>query len=121
MKLQDHDPTTPFLAQLQERTGPVTLVNTFVVPEEAAERFEKTWREDAGFMKAQPGFISTQLYRGTAGSRLWLNVAVWESTDALRAAFGRPEFQQARAKYSDAITAAPHVYTKVAVEGICVA
>ncbi|MER5785575.1 antibiotic biosynthesis monooxygenase family protein [Streptomyces mobaraensis] len=121
MRLQDQDPTTPFPVQLKERTGPITLVNTFVVPEEHAERFERTWREDAGLMKAQPGFISTQLHRGTGGSRLWLNIAVWESTEALHAAFSRPEFQRARAAYPDGITASPHIYTKVAVEGICVA
>jgi heme-degrading monooxygenase HmoA len=28
-------------------------------------------------MKQQPGFISTQLHRGTAGSTTYVNVAVW--------------------------------------------
>jgi hypothetical protein len=34
-------------------------------------------------MKQQPGFISTQLHRGTAGSTTLVNVAVWESARAL--------------------------------------
>jgi hypothetical protein len=35
------------------------------------------WAGDAAFMKQQPGFISTQLHRGTAGSTTYVNVAVW--------------------------------------------
>jgi heme-degrading monooxygenase HmoA len=72
-------------------------------------------------MKAQPGFISTQLHRGTVGSRVLVNVAVWESAEALSAAFGSPDFQQALARYPDGTVARPHLVQKVAVGNICVA
>lgn len=72
-------------------------------------------------MKQQPGFISTQLHRGTAGSTTFINVAEWESASALSVAFRSPEFQKRIAEYPDRAVAVPHVFQKVAVPGICVA
>ena len=57
-----------------------------------------------------------QLYRGIGGSRLFTNVAVRKSPAALRAAFTTPEFAE---QYPDGTLAYPHLYRKVAVEGIC--
>jgi hypothetical protein len=36
--LEDVDPTTPFVDQLQESAAPVVLVNTFLAPEGASRR-----------------------------------------------------------------------------------
>ena len=72
-------------------------------------------------MKQQPGFISTQLHRGIAGSTTFVNVAVWESAAALRTAFSSPEFQAHVAHYPDSAVTQPHLFQKVAVPGICVA
>ncbi|WP_059008585.1 antibiotic biosynthesis monooxygenase family protein [Streptomyces specialis] len=115
------DPATPMPAQLQEKTGPVVLVNTFFVPREAMDEFLTLWGADAAVMKAQPGFISTQMHRGTAGSQLLVNIAVWESTEALARAHANPEFRKATAKLPDGVIAHPHVFEKIAVEGVCVA
>lgn len=115
------DDSTPFEAQLQERSGPVTLVNTVIVPRELMEEFLCLWQEDASFMKSQPGFISTQLFRGTADSQVLFNEAVWESTEALATAYAKPEFHAKASQYPDGMTAYPHVFQKVAVEGVCVA
>jgi len=46
-------------------------------------------------------------------------VAVWESVEAMRAAVSSPEFQNSLANYPASSTAAPHIFTKLAVEGIC--
>ena len=70
-------------------------------------------------MKQQPGFISAQLHCGTAGSTTLVNVAVWESAAALGGAFGSPDFQALLARYPADAVAAPYVFTKVAVPGIC--
>jgi heme-degrading monooxygenase HmoA len=80
----------------------------------------EVWADDATFMKQQAGFISTQLHRGTAGSCTFINIAIWESAIALGQAFRSPEFQQRTAAYPDGAVAAPHVFEKVAVRGICV-
>lgn len=115
------DPSTPFESQLKEETGPVCMIETIYVPHDQTEHFLETWREDAGYMKRQPGFISAQLHRGTSGSQLLVNVGVWESTQALLAAFASPEFQSKAAQYSDEIVGYPHVFERIAVEGICIA
>ena len=121
IKLAEMDERVSYMQQLQQKTGPVVLINTFAVPPEDADRLLQVWAEDAAFMKQQPGFISTQLHRGIAGSTTFVNVAVWESVAALRAAFSSPEFQAHAAHYPDSAVAQPHLFQKVAVPGICVA
>jgi quinol monooxygenase YgiN len=117
----DLDPATPMRAQFQQETGPVVLMNTFFVPRERTEEFLELWQADASFMKAQPGCISIQLCQGTAGSRLLVNLAVWESSGALATAHADPAFRALSAKLPADIVAHPHLFTKVAVEGVCVA
>jgi heme-degrading monooxygenase HmoA len=121
MELREMDEHTTYMQQLQEDRGPIVLINQFNMAPEDAERFLQVWADDAAFMKEQPGFISTQLHRGTAGSSTFINVAVWESARALGEAFRSPEFQQRTARYPDTAVAAPHVFERVAVPGICVA
>ena len=121
MRLREMDEQTTFMQQLQADTGPIVLINEFNVAPQDVDEFLEVWADDAAYMKQQPGFISTQLHRGTAGSSTFVNVAVWESSRALGRAFGSPEFQQRAARYPDSAVAAPHVFEKVAVPGICVA
>lgn len=99
----------------------VVLVNIFTMASADVDRFRAVWAEDAAYMKQQPGFISAQLHRGTAGSGTFISVATWESSAALGAAFRSPQFQEAVERYPDSVVAMPHVFTKVAVPGICVA
>ena len=70
-----------------ESSGPVVLINKFTVAEADAGHLLEAWRQDAARFKAQPGFISTQLHRGIAGSSVFLNYAVWESVEDFRRAF----------------------------------
>jgi heme-degrading monooxygenase HmoA len=121
MQLREMDEETTYIQQLQTDEGPIVLINQFNVIPEDVERFLEVWAEDAEFMKHQPGFISTQLHRGTAGSTTFMNVATWESAKALGDAFRSPEFQGHVERYPESTVAAPHVFTKMAVPGICVA
>ena len=121
VKLAEMDDRVTFAEQLQQETGPVVLINTFNVAPEDADRLLTVWAEDAAFMKRQPGFILTQLHRGIAGSATFVNVAVWESAQALRAAFFSPEFQAHVGRYPEGTVTRPHLFEKVAVPGICVA
>jgi hypothetical protein len=105
MMLREIDDQVSYVQQLQENDGQVVLINQFSLAPGDAERFLEAWADDAAFMKQQPGFISTQLHRGTAGSTTFINVAVWESLGV--------------ARYPDSTVAAPHVFKKVAVPGIC--
>jgi len=121
MKLSEMDDQVTYLEQLLEDDGQVVLINQFNVPRDETERFREAWSDDAAFMKRQPGFISTQLHRGTAGSNTFVNIAVWASARALGDAFRSPEFQKRAARYPENAVAAPHVFKRVAVPGICAA
>jgi heme-degrading monooxygenase HmoA len=107
--------------QLEDSGGPVVLINVFTVPAEDAEQLVQAWTDDATWMKQQPGFISTQFHRGIAGSGVFLNYAIWESTKHFRAAFSNPEFRARLGHYPASASASPHLFRKVAVPGICVA
>lgn len=119
--LRPLDPAFPIDRQIVIEASPVVLVNVFTLEKGDEEAFVTAWREDADFMKRQPGFISTQLHRAIGESPTYLNYAVWESTAAFRAAFENPDFIATHAAYPKSAVAAPHLFQKVAVAGICVA
>jgi heme-degrading monooxygenase HmoA len=121
MRLAEMDNHVTYRQQLHQDDGPVVLINQFTLAPEDTGRFLEVWAGDAAFMKQQPGFISTQLHQGTAGSTTFVNVAVWESARALGQAFSSPQFQARAARYPASTVATPHVFKKTAVEGICTA
>ena len=118
MQLEEMDERTTYAQQLQQEGGPVVLINVFKVAPEDAEQLLEAWADDAAFMKRQPGFVSAQLHRGTAGSGTFVNVAEWESAQALGRAFASPEFQRGIGRYPESAVATPHVFERVAVPGI---
>ncbi len=120
LKLTEMDEQVPYFAQLDQDTGPIVLINKFNVAERDVQALLDAWADDAAWMKLQPGYISTQLHRGIAGSTTFINIAVWESARALGQAFRSPEFQARVTHYPDSTVTAPHVFKKVAVPGICV-
>jgi heme-degrading monooxygenase HmoA len=115
------DERTPMSAQMEQSVGPVVLINTFTVNADDAPQLLRAWATDAAWMKQQPGFISTQLHRGIAGSGVFLNYAVWESTEHFKRAFTHPEFRSHLGHYPSSVVVSPHLFQKVAVPGICVA
>jgi heme-degrading monooxygenase HmoA len=122
VKIADLDPSTSFQSQLlTQDKGPVVLVNTFVVPKGGMEKFLERWQDTAKYMKRCPGHVSTQLHRGIAGSNALVNVSVWESAQALRQAHENPEFREKVKDYPDGTVSSPHMFQKVAVDGVCVA
>ena len=121
MNFSEMDDKVSVFAQMEADGGPVLLMNKFTVAPSDVEQLLKAWAEDAGFMKQQPGFISTQLHRGIAGSCVFMNYAVWETVSDFKQAFNRPEFQAHLKNYPPSAVASPHLFTKVAVPGICVA
>jgi heme-degrading monooxygenase HmoA len=105
--------------QLKDGGGPVALVNLLTVDPKEADQLLAAWAEDAAYMKRQPGFISTQLHRGIAGSGTFLNYATWETVEHFRRAFENPEFHARLDRYPASATASPHLFRKAAVAGIC--
>ncbi|MBU3067765.1 antibiotic biosynthesis monooxygenase [Nocardia sp. NEAU-G5] len=121
VKLLELDKSTTFFQQLaSQEEGPIVLVNVFHVEPDDEEEFLRLWKDDGTFMMSH-GCISAQLHKGIDGSGSYINVAVWESVQNIARAFQTPEFQEMIAKYPESCTAAPHLYKKIAVPGICVA
>ena len=120
MKFVEMDETVTLFTQLEQNKGPVILVNKFNIKPEEADQFLKAWGEHSAYFKQQPGFISTQLHRGIGGSSVFVNYAVWESTELFKKALDNPESKALLDKYPHSTIASPHLFEKVAVPGICV-
>lgn len=80
----------------EEATQPVTLMNSFVVPEGRDEAFLELWTETSHYFRAQPGFLSLRLHRAvTPGAAYrYVNVARWASDADYRAPHLTEEFRQ---------------------------
>jgi heme-degrading monooxygenase HmoA len=75
---------------------PVTLMNSFLVPEGRDEAFVELWKQTSEYFRAQPGFLSLRLHRAvTPGTDYrYVNVARWASDADYRAPHGTEEFRQ---------------------------
>lgn len=65
----------------------VTLINTFIVPEDQDAEFLKRWKETTDVFSNTAGFIKTRLHRNTGvgdGTFRFINIAHWESAEAWR-------------------------------------
>ncbi|MCR9200202.1 MAG: antibiotic biosynthesis monooxygenase [Planctomycetaceae bacterium] len=120
-ELKELDHTISLSDQMQSgEQGHVVLINMFHIAAEEEDALIEAWSHDAEFMKQQPGYISTQLHKGIAGSLTLMNYAIWESVESFRAAFTNPEFQKHIAAYPSSAVVSPHLFKKVAVDGLCV-
>ena len=117
--LQPLDPEFPLQDQLPIAASPVVLINLFTLAPADEDRFLEVWRDDAAFMKAQPGFLGTQLHRALGPKPTYLNRAVWASNEDFAAAFSQPAFQAKLEAYPSSAVARPHLFQTVAVPGIC--
>ena len=121
LQLRPLDPIVPIQQQLGATQAPVVLINIFTVDAKDVDALMKAWEHDANWMKQQPGYISTQLHRGIAGSNVFLNYALWESVAHFRRAFTHPDFAAALGAYPSSAVASPHLFEKVAVPNLCTA
>ena len=115
------DAAVTLAEQMEASEGPIVLINLFTIAPEEEDALVKAWAHDAEFMKQQPGYISTQLHKGLAGSSTFINYAIWQDVESFRNAFTQPEFQSRIAAYPPSAVAAPHLFKKLAVDGLCVA
>jgi heme-degrading monooxygenase HmoA len=78
-------------------TGPVTLINRFVVADGRDDAFRALWDSTSEYFRAQPGFVSLRLHRAVTpdATHRWANVATWESEDDYRAAHSGEDFLRA--------------------------
>ena len=115
------DPEFPIEQQLGVDAEPVVLVNLFTVDTADQDALVEVWKDDALWMKKQPGYISTQLHKAVGESCMYLNYAIWDSVAEFRAAFSNPEFQKALSHYPSSAVTSPHLFEKIAVPNCCTA
>ncbi len=120
LQLKPLDENVPIFQQLGADASPVILVNIFNVAAADIPALLKAWEYDANWMKQQPGYISTQLHQGIAGSSVFMNYAVWESTALFSAAFNHPDFKKALGHYPSSAVASPHLFRRLTVPNLCV-
>src|SRR5215813_9203099 len=91
-------------------SGPITLINVFEIRPDDVERFMQQWRERADFLGRQPGFRSLRLHRALSpDSRFQLvNVAEWDSAEALQAATAQDFFQHSAQRSMEGFAVAAH-------------
>jgi heme-degrading monooxygenase HmoA len=79
----------------------VVLINAFEVPTSEDQSFLAGWERAHDFLLGQPGYRSSQLHKSVelGADFRYVNVAVWDSEDAFRAATSRPEFRDISTDY----------------------
>jgi heme-degrading monooxygenase HmoA len=121
VKFGEIDKRVTFQKQLKEDTGPFVLINSYSVDPKEVDEFLKAFSIVSEAFKRLPGFISAQLHRGIGGSGTFVNYSVWESMAEFRKTFSDDEVRTSLTKFPPSTVASPHLFTKVAVPGICVA
>jgi heme-degrading monooxygenase HmoA len=120
VEITELDEKITFKTQLEEDVGAVILINKFSINPEDVDKFLKTWASAAEIAKKLPGVISLQLYRGIAGSRVFVAYVVFESTEIIKQLYNSPDFQSKISEYPASTMVSPHIFKKVAVPAICV-
>lgn len=119
MRFEEMDAHVTLAEQLQAgQPGQVVLINKFSVSPDERQALLDAWASDAAYFQRQPGFVSAQLHEGIAGSAVFLNYAVWESSADFARAFGAPEFRAHIEAYPSSTVASPHLFTRVIVPGV---
>ena len=75
----------------------VVLINAFEVPDGQDEAFLEGWEKARAHLSTHEGYRSTRLHRSISPSAdfRFVNVALWESKEAFRAATSSPEWRNA--------------------------
>lgn len=79
----------------EHHSGPVTLINSFVVPAGREEVFFGLWSEASEYFRAQPGYLSLNLHRALSAQAPYrfVNVANWQTARQFAAAHDTREFR----------------------------
>lgn len=101
----------------------VILINKFDVDPNKIEQFLKDWTEISSYFKQQPGFITTELYKGIGKSSVFVSYQVWKSIDHFKKessiVLNSHEVQSRLAKYNDnSLVISSHLFRNVVVPGI---
>ena len=96
--------------QIKEEQGnkngdSVILINKFDISPDKIEQFLKDWAETSSLFEQQPGFITTELYKGIGKSSVYVSYQVWKSIDDFKkgsnSVLNSDDVNSRLAKYND--------------------
>ena len=100
----------------------VILINKFDVSPDKIEQFLKDWAETSSLFEQQPGFITTELYKGIGKSSVYISYQVWKSIDDFKkgssSVLNSDDVNSRLAKYNDSLVISSHLFRKAVVPGI---
>lgn len=98
-------------------SDPVTFMNVLdVEPSKQQELLDLLAEGTEKVVSHRPGFVSVTLLASADGGRV-VNIARWESADAVKATQADPEAAQYARRTAEIATAAPGIYRVVAEFG----
>jgi heme-degrading monooxygenase HmoA len=100
----------------------VILINKFDVSTDKIEQFLKDWAETSSLFEQQPGFITTELYKGIGKSSVYISYQVWKSIDDFKkgssSVLNSDDVNSRLAKYNDSLVISSHLFRRAVVPGI---
>ena|ERR671913_201893 len=127
IKFIEMDKNVTINDQIKEEEGnqngdSVILINKFDVSPDKFEQFLKDWAETSSLFKQQPGFITTELYKGIGKSSVFVSYQVWKSIDDFKkgssSVLNSDDVNSRLAKYNDSLVISSHLFRKAVVPGI---
>ncbi|TDW24204.1 antibiotic biosynthesis monooxygenase family protein [Kribbella kalugense] len=113
----DVEPELPLVAQLAAPIqGPVVSTNRYHVVAGDEDAFVAAWRAEVSYLSRQPGYLGAELYRGIGGSKVFFNLASWQSAASLMAAGDSDRFRALIAAFPPS-RCYPHLVQPIALDG----
>jgi len=127
IKFIEMDKNVTFNDQIKEEQenkngDSVILINKFDVSPDKIEQFLKDWAETSSLFEQQPGFITTELYKGIGKSSVYISYQVWKSIDDFKkgssSVLNSDDVNSRLAKYNDSLVISSHLFRNAVVPGI---
>jgi heme-degrading monooxygenase HmoA len=127
IKFVEMDKNVTINDQIKEEQGnkngdSVILINKFDISPDKIEQFLKDWAETSSLFEQQPGFITTELYKGIGKSSVYVSYQVWKSIDDFKkgssSVLNSDDVNSRLAKYNDSLVISSHLFRKAVVPGI---
>lgn len=114
IEVRDLDPLAPFLEQLIEPAGPITVQHIVHVPPGKMDEAIATWKTNIEWVKKQRGLTSVKLSRGIGNSNILISLATWQNTHRVLSALQDEAFQKVINEYPAGTVVYSHVLQHVA-------
>lgn len=118
---EEFEEGSTFYAQFPTSSGPTVLLDMLVAPPGKRDQVLAAWTEHAKLMRKHPGLVSVQMHQGTGSSNVLVNIAVWESAQALLEGVTSAEFDKINELYPDGTICRRLLTERVAIPGVCLA